>query len=355
MPSLLPLHAKRDASVNEPSAPSPSKASHASHAQTEFAPGVNDGSNEPLNENEDCMVRHPNRWSRMREHVREPAAEAFGTFILVLFGTGVNCQNGVGNNPATAVAPQADPGSIALAWGAGLALGGWVSGGISAGHINPAVTLAMAVFRGFPWRKVPGYILAQYFGAWLGAIVVYANYFHAINLVDNHQYSVPGTASFFGAYALDYLPSANAFFDEFLGTFVLVFVIFAVTDKCRGPLSAALLPLALFFVFLGITAAFGMQTAFALNPARDFGPRVMTAMVGYGRAVFNYRSQYWLWCTTFAPILGALAAAAVYDVLMYTGGDSIINRPNASARAYGDERTSTNEPKTRASTSKSMA
>ena len=101
----------------------------------------------------------------------------------------------------------------------GLSLGAWVAGGISGGHINPAVrylpasrdrgwltctqvTIAMATFRGFPWRKVPGYILAQYFGAWLGAIVVYANYFHAINLVDNHQYTVPGTAAFFGAYAV---------------------------------------------------------------------------------------------------------------------------------------------------------
>ncbi|VDB89115.1 unnamed protein product [Peniophora sp. CBMAI 1063] len=355
MPSLLPLHVKHDVSVHEAPAPSPSKASHMSNVQNEYAPGVSDVSDEPLNEG-DVGPRYPNRWSRIREHIREPAAEAFGTFILVLFGTGVNCQNGVGNNPATTPSPQADPGSIALAWGAGLALGGWVSGGISQGHINPAVTIAMAAFGRFPWRKVPGYILAQYFGAWLGAIVVYANYFHAINLVDNHQYTVPGTAGFFGAYALPYLPSANAFFDEFLGTFVLVFVIFAVTDKCRGPMSKSLLPLALFFVFLGITAAFGMQTAFALNPARDFGPRVMTAMVGYGRAVFNYRSQYWLWCTTFAPILGALTAAAVYDALMYTGGDSIFNRPNASALAsYEAERTSTAESKRRASTSKSLA
>ena len=60
----------------------------------------------------------------------------------------------------------------------------------------------MATFRGFPWRKVPGYILAQYFGAWLGAIVVYANYFHAIDLIDGGQKTVPGTAAFFGAYAV---------------------------------------------------------------------------------------------------------------------------------------------------------
>ncbi|KZV70265.1 aquaporin [Peniophora sp. CONT] len=354
MPSVLPLHVKHEVSAHEAPAPSPSKASHTSNVHNEYAPGTLDDSNEPLNERDGYAAPYPNRWASIREHIREPAAEAFGTFILVLFGTGVNCQNGVGT--AATGAPQADPASIALAWGAGLSLGAWVAGGISGGHINPAVTLAMATFRGFSWKKVPGYILAQYFGAWLGAIVVYANYFHAINISDDHQFTVPGTAAFFGAYALDYLPSANAFFDEFLGTFILVFVIFAVTDKYRDSPSTGLLPLALFLVFIGITAAFGMQTAFALNPARDFGPRVMTAMVGYGRAVFNYRSQYWLWCTTLAPILGALTAAAVYDTLMYRGSDSIVNRRNSSARAYDAQRSAANDSTgRRASTSKSLA
>jgi glycerol uptake facilitator-like aquaporin len=82
---------------------------------------------------------------------------------------------------------------------------------------------------------------------------------------------------------LDYVPAANCFFDEFIGTFALVFVIFAVTDKRNGPPPAGLVPLAIFVVVLGITAAYGMQTSFAINPARDLGPRIMTAMVGYGR------------------------------------------------------------------------
>ncbi|KZV75604.1 aquaporin-like protein [Peniophora sp. CONT] len=284
MSSLLSLHVDHEISIHEVPVPS-LKASHTSIVQNEVATGASEDSRELPSESDVCRARYPNRWARIREFIREPAAEAFGTFILVLFGIGVNCQNGVSTNPATAVSAQADPGSIALAWGAGLSLGAWVSGGVSGGHINPAV--GHTCHGHVPWvsmEKVPGYILAQYFGAWVGAIVVYANYFHAINLVDNHQYTVPGTASFFGAYALDYLPPANAFFDEFLGTFILVFVIFAVTDKFKDSPSSALLPLALLITFIGITAAFGMQTGFALNPARDFGPRVMTAMVGYGRA-----------------------------------------------------------------------
>jgi len=192
----------------------------------------------------------------------------------------------------------------------------------------------MATFRGFSWKKVPIYILAQIFGAWLGALVVYCNYFHAINLFEGGRgvRTVPGTASLFGAYALPYVPAANAFFDEFIGTFALVFIVFAVTDRYNGSPPAGLVPLAVFIVAAGITGAYGMQTAFAINPARDLGPRIMTAMVGYGREVFNYRSQFWLWCQICGPISGALSAAFIYDSLLYLGEDSIMNRPSASVR-----------------------
>ena len=91
-------------------------------------------------------------------------------------------------------------------WAVGLALGAWVTGGISQGHINPAVTIAMATFRpkDFPWRKVPGYILGQVLGGLCGAGIVYANYIHAIDLVEGgrHIRTVPGTASLFGTYAV---------------------------------------------------------------------------------------------------------------------------------------------------------
>ncbi|KAI0030975.1 aquaporin [Vararia minispora EC-137] len=288
---------------------------------------------------DEYYTRYPNRWSTIREVVREPAAEALGTMFIVLFGCGVNCQAGLSSHPAVAASPQGDPASVALVWGASVALGVWVAGGISGGHINPAVTLVMAAFRGFPWKKVPGYIFGQLIGALVGALVVYGNYARAIDLVEGGTgvRSVPGTASLFAAYSLDYVSPANCFFDEFIGTFALVFVIFAVTDKYNGSPPPGLVPLAIFVVVLGIAAAFGMQTSFAINPARDLGPRIMTAMVGYGREVFNYRSQFWLWCQVLGPVSGALVAAFIYDALIYTGPESIFNRPNHAARAHQAE------------------
>ena len=96
--------------------------------------------------------------------------------------------------------------SVDFGFAVGLALGGWVAGLVSPGHINPAVTIAMATFRPkqFPWRKVPGYIFAQIMGGLCGAGIVYANYIHAIDLVEGgrHIRTVPGTASLFGTYAV---------------------------------------------------------------------------------------------------------------------------------------------------------
>ena len=116
------------------------------------------------------------------------------------------------------------------------------------------------------------------------------------------------------------------FLHQFLGAFLLLIVLLAVLDKRNGPPPAGLVPLVLFLVFLALGFCFGAQTGFAVNPARDLGPRILTAMAGYGREVFNFRHQYWLWCGVLAPILGALTATFVYDTFVYTGGESKLNR-----------------------------
>ncbi|KAH9889971.1 aquaporin [Cubamyces lactineus] len=280
-------------------------------------------------------TRYPNRWSRIREYIREPAAEFFGVMILIIFGNGVDCQVVLSKNPKVAASPFGDYLSLNFGWAVGTALGVWVSGGVSGGHINPAVTLALATFRDFPWRKVPAYIFAQLMGGLCGAGIIYANYIHAIDLVEGgrHIRTVPGTASLFSTYALDYMTSVSCWFDEFLGTAVLLIVVCAITDARNGPPPPGLVPLVLFIMILGIGAALGMQTGYAINPARDLGPRLLTAMVGYGGDVFTFRSHYWLWCPVIAPIVGGLVGTFIYDLLFFTGGESLLNRPNAKARA----------------------
>uniref|UniRef100_A0A0W0EVC4 Putative aquaporin 4 n=1 Tax=Moniliophthora roreri TaxID=221103 RepID=A0A0W0EVC4_MONRR len=267
-----------------------------------------------------------NWWWKYRQMIREAAAEFTGVMLLVIFGSGVNCQVGLSSNPGVAASPKGDYLSVSFGWAVGLSIGVWVSAGISGGHVNPAVTLSLAIFRGFPWRKVPVYMISQLLGGIVGAAIVYANYFHAIDIFEGGRgVRTLATAGFFGTFAADYLTNVSCFFSEFLATAILLLVILAVTDKRNSPPPYGLLPLVIFILTLGIAACLG----FAINPARDLGPRILTSMVGYGSAVYTFRNQYWIWCPIMAPFLGAMAATCFYDILLFNGEESIFNRSGA--------------------------
>jgi aquaglyceroporin related protein len=259
--------------------------------------------------------------SRTRQIIREPMAEFFGVAIFIIFGTGVNCQVALSTNKAVASAPRGDFLSVNFGWAVGLAMGAWVSGGISGGHLNPAVTLAMATRGGFSWRKVPAYIFAQIMGAVVGAALVYANYHRAISIYEGGSgIHTTATAGLFTTYPLEYMTAGACFFAEFLGTAVLTFMVVAATDKHNGAPPNGLLPVTLFLMLLGLGAALGMQTSYAFNPARDFGPRLLLTFAGYGKQLYNFRNQYWLWCPIIAPLLGAQAGAGIYDIFLNEQG-----------------------------------
>jgi len=214
--------------------------------------------------------------------------------------------------------------SINLGWAIGVSMGAWIAGGISGGHINPAVTLAFAVWRGFPWRKVPIYIFSQVMGGFFGAALVYANYYHAIDIFEGGRgVRTRATAGIFSTYALDYMTNVSCFFSEVLATAVLLILVLAITDKRNGAPPPGLAPVALFVVILGLGISLGMETSYALNPARDFGPRLLTSVAGWGSTIYSYRRQYWLWCPIIAPIIGAQLGTAIYDLCIYNGADSL--------------------------------
>jgi aquaglyceroporin related protein len=225
--------------------------------------------------------------------------------------------------------------SISWGWAIGTAMGVWVAGGISGGHINPAVTVALATWRGFPWRKVPGYIIAQLLGGIVGGALTYANYVHAIDAFEGKGVRTLKTAGLFSTYAAPYMTSVACFFSEFLATAVLLIVVLSFGDKKNNPPPAGLAPVALFFLIFGIGCSLGVETGYALNPARDLGPRLVTSMVGYGKAVYTFRNQYWLWTPILGPLIGAQFGCAAYDILLYTGEDSIVNKPRKSDRKKG--------------------
>lgn len=172
--------------------------------------------------------------------------------------------------------------------------------GCSGGHLNPAITFVNCLYRKFPWRKWPIYACAQVAGCFCGAAVIYGNYKSAIDLYEGGPgirtvpgYSDHSTAIVFCTYPAPFMTKTGMFFSEFIASSVLVFVIFALKDDAN--LGAGnLVPLGLFFLIFGIGATLGWETGYAINLARDFGPRLFTYFVGYGSNVWK-AGGYYFW------------------------------------------------------------
>ncbi|EPQ26007.1 uncharacterized protein PFL1_06461 [Pseudozyma flocculosa PF-1] len=275
----------------------------------------------------DGELEFPNPWAKFRYKMREPFAEFLGTFILMTFGDGINNQVFVSQmlDPSS---PKGEYLSVSFGWGVGVALGVWVAGGISGGMLNPAVTITLATFRKFPWKKVPIYIAAQLLGSFCGALCIYGLYVNPIRMVDPLQ--TEKTAALFTTYPAEFLrtPSTRmtTFYNEIYASAVLLIVILAIGDASNTPPPDGMAPIALLWLVWGLGATLGWQTAYAVNPARDLGPRIMLSVVGYpSEILWTFDAWYWLWVPTLATIVGALIGAFIYDGLMYTGGESPLN------------------------------
>jgi glycerol uptake facilitator protein len=251
--------------------------------------------------------------ARLKAHglLGELAAEFAGTFILILFGAGVVAQ--------VVAAGIGDHDSIAWAWGFGVTFGVYTAGKITGGHLNPAVTFANAVFNGFPWRKVLPYSLAQTAGAFVAALIVRWDYTEAIARFDpGHTIKSQGIFSTLpgnGSTTLG-VSEWGAFRDQIIGTAILLFVIFAITDaRNTSPLSN-LAPVVVGFLVVTIGMAFGTDAGYAINPARDFGPRLASFITGYGTAFRDQYGQLYFWVPIVAPLIGAVLGAWLYRILI---------------------------------------
>ncbi len=245
--------------------------------------------------------------------IREAAAEFLGTFVLIAFGVGVVAQVVLSGHAA------GDYLSINVGWGIGVAMGVYVSAGVSGAHLNPAVTLALAAFRGFAWRKVPAYCAAQVAGAFAASALVFLTYHEALARFDGgvRQIAGPqGTAGIWATYPQPFLSNVpGGLIDQVVGTALLVAVLFALIDRHNNPPSPASLPLVVGLLVVGIGVAFGFNAGYAINPARDFGPRLFTAVAGWGGDVFRAGHSWW-WVPIVGPLAGGLAGGLAYDTLI---------------------------------------
>ena len=241
--------------------------------------------------------------------VAELIAEFLGTFVLILLGTGVVAM--------VVLFPSRTPGelvhggytNITLGWGLGVTMGIYVAGKIPGAHLNPAVTMALAVFRGFPWRKVLPYCIAQTAGAFAAAALVYRNYLPAFKQVDPQLEKTAGVFTTFPAFPA--LPQAG-FLDQVIGTALLLLLILAITDEFNSPPGANLSPVMIGLVVVAIGMSYGGMHGYPINPARDFGPRLFTVLAGFRNNGLTDGTGSW-WVPVVAPLLGGLVGAAVYD------------------------------------------
>src|SRR5689334_125305 len=239
----------------------------------------------------------------------ECAAEFAGTMILILFGVGVVAQvagGGIGDHD-----------SIAWAWGLGVMLGVYVAGRISGAHLNPAVTIALAVFKGFEWRKVAPYTLAQFLGAFVAALLVRWNYTEVLHAADpGLTVKTQGVFSTLPGNGTLPVGEWGALRDQVIGTAILLFLILAITDAAGTPPAANLAPFIIGLLVVAIGMAWGTNAGYAINPARDFGPRLASFFTGYGGAFRDQTGYLYFWIPIVGPIVGGLLGAGLYQLLI---------------------------------------
>jgi glycerol uptake facilitator protein len=276
----------------------------------------------------------------------EMISEFFGTMTLILFGDGCVATfalfgNIGANNAATPFATEWIV--IILGWGLAVMLGIFVAGALSGAHINPAVTLALAVRGKHPWNKVLPYWGAQVLGAFVAAAILYFVYQGALN----HALAVAGTPGHpanltdsngygwvFYTFPKSFVGTFGAFGDEFLGTALLVGLIFALIDVRNQPVQANLNPLIIGLLVVAIGASFGLNTGYAINPARDFGPRLWIAIVSAGGSFAA--NNYYFWIPIVGPLLGGTVGALIYDYTLGKVFEAKRLGPSGEAEVKGE-------------------
>ncbi|MCH7641877.1 MAG: aquaporin [Chloroflexi bacterium] len=260
--------------------------------------------------------------------MRVYAAEVVGTFLLVLFGTGA---------VASSVLTGAHQGlwQVAVVWGFGVTLAIYATATISGAHLNPAVTLAFAIFRPerFPRRRLLPYWAAQLLGGVLAGLVVLATFGPFIDRFEDDRGIVRGedgsqhSAMVFGEYfpnpdifgtseaARELVSPLAAMGVEALGTGILVLMIFALVDRRNGRPAGKMTPLFIGFTVAVLIALFAPITQAGWNPARDFGPRIVAFFAGWGDiAIPGPRDGFWVYIA--GPLIGGPIGAAIYDFVL---------------------------------------
>nr|CAD7587334.1 unnamed protein product [Timema genevievae] len=184
---------------------------------------------------------------------------------------------------------------------------------VSGAHINPAVTVAFTFVGKFPKEKIFHYLIAQYLGALVASLLVFLTYYEALAEFDGGErvvFGIKGTASIWATYPKEFISIGGCFFDQVVGTFILMFVVCAVTDNINMEIHRSLYALYIGITVIVLGMSVGYNCGYPLNPARDLSPRLFLLMAGWGKQAFLYR-HYW-WVGIVGPHTGAILGAFTY-------------------------------------------
>ncbi|XP_054754341.2 aquaporin-9-like [Lytechinus pictus] len=248
---------------------------------------------------------HINNW-----WIKVFLSELVGTFTLVFITDGAIARTVLSGGKAG--------GALSANIGSALAVtvSIYITGGVSGGHINPAVTLSMCSLGRLRWLALPVYWIAQFIGAFLGAALVYGIYVDGINHIEGgHANRSLATAGIFATYPEPFVTIQAGVADQLVGTALLVGGIFAIFDKQNIKPAFGLEPIAVGLLLLVVNISYGYNAGAAVNPARDFSPRLFTAVVGYGDDIWLTASgdEFW-WIPLFIPFIGGPIGAWLYYI-----------------------------------------
>jgi glycerol uptake facilitator protein len=269
----------------------------------------------------------------------ELLSEFLGTFVLIAFGDGVVAMAvaalpGSGRTAGPTVIFQAAGDWLLITWGWAMAVafGVWVAGGVSGAHLNPAVTLAFAARRKFPWAKVAPYWAAQVVGAFVGAALVFLVYHNAIDAF-NLAAKTPksgghalATYSIFATFPASYFHGGvlGPLVDQIVGTAFLLIFVAAVIDVRNSAVQSNLAPLAIGLAVAAIGMSYGANAGYAINPARDFGPRLFAYFAGWGKVALpgtynngaGFAFSNYFWIPIVGPLIGGVIGVLLYDLFI---------------------------------------
>ena len=258
-------------------------------------------------------------------------AEFLGTFALISFGDGVVAmavaalnQSGRAANASTIFLASGDWLLITWGWAMAVTFGVYIAGGITGAHINPAVTLAFAVRGETPWAKVVPYWVAQVAGAFVGAALVYLVYNSAIGSYETVNHVTRGadnsvvTFSIFATFPAPYFKGnwIGPLIDQIVGTAFLLMFVAALVDRRNLAPKSNLTPWLVGLAVAAIGMSYGANAGYAINPARDFGPRLFAAIAGWGSVALpgdGSGFSWYFWIPIVGPLIGGVVGILVYD------------------------------------------